>query len=31
MIGYHCPHANQMKAAIIKQVVEDIRIIDYTH
>lgn len=30
-IGFPCPHAEQMKAAIEKKVGESIRIIDYTH
>lgn len=30
-IGFSCPHAEQMKAAIIREVGDDIRIIDYTH
>lgn len=30
-IGFACPHAEQMKAAIKKKVGETIRIIDYTH
>lgn len=30
-IGFPCPHAEQMKAAIIKKIGETIRIIDYTH
>ena len=30
-IGFACPHAEQMKAAIEKKVGESIRIIDYTH
>jgi predicted metal-binding protein len=30
-IGFPCPNAEQIKAAIQKQVGEKIRIIDYTH
>jgi predicted metal-binding protein len=30
-IGYACPHAEQMKAAIIRKVGDEITIIDYTH
>lgn len=30
-IGFACPHAEQMKAAIIRNIGEDILIIDYTH
>jgi predicted metal-binding protein len=30
-IGFPCPHAEQMKAAIKQKVGESIRIIDYTH
>ena len=30
-IGFVCPHAEQMKAAIRKLVGEQVRIIDYTH
>ena len=30
-IGFACPHADKMKAAIIRMVGEDIKIIDYTH
>ena len=30
-IGFACPHAEQMKAAIVRTVGEDIQIIDYTH
>ncbi|MBR0598722.1 CGGC domain-containing protein [Sinanaerobacter chloroacetimidivorans] len=30
-IGFACPHAEQMKAAIKRKVGEDITIIDYTH
>lgn len=30
-IGFPCPHAAQMKAAIVREVGENIRIIDYTH
>lgn len=30
-IGFACPHAEQMKAAIKKKVGESIKIIDYTH
>ncbi len=30
-IGFACPHAEQMKAAIEKKVGESIKIIDYTH
>jgi predicted metal-binding protein len=30
-IGFPCPHAQQMKDAIIKKVGSSIRIIDYTH
>lgn len=30
-IGFACPHATQMKAAIEKKIGESIRIIDYTH
>lgn len=30
-IGFPCPHAEQMKAAIEKQVGESINLIDYTH
>lgn len=30
-IGFACPHAQAMKAAIEKKVGETIRIIDYTH
>lgn len=30
-IGFACPHAEQMKAAIEKKVGESIRIINYTH
>lgn len=30
-IGFPCPHAEQMKAAIIKKVGDEITIIDYTH
>ena len=30
-IGFACPHAEQMKAAIIKKAGDSIKIIDYTH
>lgn len=30
-IGFPCPHAAQMQAAIREEVGEEIRIIDYTH
>jgi len=30
-IGYPCPHAEQMKSAIIKKVGNTIKILDYTH
>jgi predicted metal-binding protein len=30
-IGFPCPHAEQMKAAIEKEVGEEIRMINYTH
>jgi len=30
-IGFACPHAEQMKAAIEKKVGDTIQIIDYTH
>lgn len=30
-IGFACPHAEQMKAAIEKKVGESINMIDYTH
>jgi predicted metal-binding protein len=30
-IGFACPHADKMKAAIIQKVGDDITIIDYTH
>jgi len=30
-IGFPCPHAEQMKNAIIKKVGDSIKIIDYTH
>lgn len=30
-IGFACPHAEQMKAAIEKKVGESIKMIDYTH
>lgn len=30
-IGFACPHAEKMKAAIEKKVGETIKIIDYTH
>lgn len=30
-IGFACPHAEQMKAAIIRMVGGEITIIDYTH
>ena len=30
-IGFACPHAEQMKAAIIRKVGDEITIIDYTH
>lgn len=30
-IGFACPHAEQMKAAIEKKVGEPIKMIDYTH
>ena len=30
-IGFACPHAEQMRAAIEKKVGETIKIIDYTH
>lgn len=30
-IGFPCPHAEQMKSAIVKKIGESIRIIDYTH
>lgn len=30
-IGFTCPHYEQMKAAIIKKVGEEIKLIDYTH
>jgi predicted metal-binding protein len=30
-IGFPCPHAEQMKAAIKKKVGDEITIIDYTH
>lgn len=30
-IGFACPHAEQMKAAIEKKIGKSIKIIDYTH
>ncbi|MHB1152239.1 MAG: CGGC domain-containing protein [Eubacteriales bacterium] len=30
-IGFPCPHAEQMKTAIIKKLGDSIKIIDYTH
>ncbi len=30
-IGYPCPHAEQMKAVIVKKIGGSIKIIDYTH
>ena len=30
-IGFPCPHAEQMKSAIVKRVGDSVRIIDYTH
>jgi len=30
-IGFACPHAEQMKAAIVKKIGDSIKIIDYTH
>ncbi len=30
-IGFPCPHAEQMKSAIVKKVGDSIKIIDYTH
>lgn len=30
-IGFACPHAEQMKAAIVNKVGDTIKIIDYTH
>lgn len=30
-IGFACPHAVQMKAAIEKKVGESVKMIDYTH
>lgn len=30
-IGFACPHAEKMKAAIIEKVGKDIVILDYTH
>ena len=30
-IGFPCPHADQMRAAIVKKLGDSIRIIDYTH
>ena len=30
-IGFACPHAEQMKAAIIRKVGDTIKILDYTH
>lgn len=30
-IGFPCPYAEKMKAAIVKKLGESIRIIDYTH
>ena len=30
-IGFPCPHAEQMKAAIEREVGQEIRLIDYTH
>lgn len=30
-IGFACPHADQMKAAIEKKVGDSIKIMDYTH
>ncbi|MDL2231803.1 CGGC domain-containing protein [Porphyromonadaceae bacterium OttesenSCG-928-L07] len=30
-IGFVCPHVEQMKAAIIKKVGPDIKILDYSH
>ena len=30
-IGFACPHAEQMKAAIERKVGSEIRMIDYTH
>lgn len=30
-IGFPCPHAKEMKEAIIKKVGKEIEIIDYTH
>ncbi|HBD93993.1 MAG: CGGC domain-containing protein [Spirochaetes bacterium GWF1_31_7] len=30
-IGFPCPHAEQMKNAIIKKIGDTIKIIDYTH
>jgi predicted metal-binding protein len=30
-IGFPCPHAEQMKNAIVKKVGDSVKIIDYTH
>lgn len=30
-IGFPCPHAEQMKAAVVKRLGKEIRIVDYTH
>jgi predicted metal-binding protein len=30
-IGFACPHAREMKAAIAKRIGEDVTILDYTH
>ena len=30
-IGFPCPHATQMKEAILKKVGKDIPVLDYTH
>ncbi|AGA67920.1 putative metal-binding protein [Desulfitobacterium dichloroeliminans LMG P-21439] len=30
-IGFPCPHADQMKQAIVRKVGDTIKIIDYTH
>ena len=30
-VGFPCPHAEQMKAAIVNRLGKEIRIVDYTH
>ena len=30
-IGFPCPHAEQMKQAILKKIGDTVRLIDYTH